>query len=144
VNLVFSFATDSDFELLLEIRIQAMRESLERLGRFDPKRARERFQNGYSPAHTRHIWFDGSRAGFFVLKPVGRELLLDHLYILPQYQRRGIGTSVLRHVFSEADEAHLPIKVGALRESESNGFYLRNGFRLVEQGEWDLYYIRQG
>ena len=35
-----------------------------------------------------------------------------------------------------------PTKVGALRESDSNRFYQRHGFRLVEQGEFDNYYLR--
>ncbi|RMN79860.1 hypothetical protein ALQ56_05513, partial [Pseudomonas syringae pv. papulans] len=35
-----------DFETLVAIRIEAMRESLERVGRFDPVRARERFREG--------------------------------------------------------------------------------------------------
>ena len=36
----------SDFDVMLAIRIGAMRESLERLGRFDPARARERLAQG--------------------------------------------------------------------------------------------------
>jgi hypothetical protein len=32
-----------DFEALLALRVTAMRESLERIGRFDPGRARARF-----------------------------------------------------------------------------------------------------
>jgi len=37
-------------EALVAIRIAAMRESLERIGRFDRQRARERFLAGFDPA----------------------------------------------------------------------------------------------
>ncbi|VVE84806.1 GNAT family N-acetyltransferase [Pandoraea sputorum] len=43
MNLTFSPTTQSDADLLASLRIAAMRESLERIGRFDPQRARERF-----------------------------------------------------------------------------------------------------
>ena len=48
---VLSFAPVvwGDFEAMLAIRVEALRESLERLGRFDPTRARERLAAGFKP-----------------------------------------------------------------------------------------------
>ena len=135
-------AVQADFETLVAIRIDAMRESLERIGRFDPSRARERFRAGFSPEHTRHIVVAGKRVGFVVTKPQEQYLLLDHLYIKPEHQRLGIGAQALQSVFSQAASLRKPVKVGALRESESNKFYARHGFKLVEQGEFDNYYVR--
>ena len=135
-------AADSDFEALAILRTEAMRESLERIGRFDPVRARERFRTGFSPAHTKHIVVEAERVGFVVTKPQEEHLLLDHLYVQPGHQRRGIGSRVLKLVFAQAESLRLPVKVGALRESDSNRFYARHGFKLVEQGEFDNYYIR--
>jgi len=135
-------AIQSDFEALVAIRIEAMRESLERIGRFDPARARERFLAGFSPESTRHIVVAGKRVGFVVTKLQEPYLLLDHLYVRPEHQRLGIGAQVLQSVFSQAESLQKPVKVGALRESESNEFYTRHGFQLVEQGEFDNYYVR--
>ncbi len=132
----------SDFETLVDIRIEAMRESLERLGRFDPLRARERFRSGFSPQFTRHIEVAGERVGFVVVKPMIDGLLLDHLYIKQSAQGSGIGSAVLRQVFMKADAAGLAVRVGALRESDSNRFYVRHGFQFVESDEFDNYYIR--
>jgi hypothetical protein len=53
--ITFENAVASDAEALAAIRVEAMRESLERIGRFDPQRARERFLSAFSPTHTRHI-----------------------------------------------------------------------------------------
>jgi GNAT superfamily N-acetyltransferase len=132
----------ADFEALLALRIEAMRESLERIGRFDPARARERFRNNFDPQATRHIQVGEERVGFVVIKPAANHLLLDHLYIRPGHQGQGIGAWVLEWVFAQADTLGLPVRVGALRESDSNRFYLRHGFRLVEQAEFDNYYLR--
>ncbi len=135
-------ATDDDFEALLSRRLAAMHESLQRLGRFDPQRARERLSRAFEPAHTRHILMGGERVGFVVLLPQGDHLMLDHLYVAPQAQRRGVGTWVLTQVLEEADRLGLPVRLMALKQSEANHFYQHNGFELQHESEWDLHYVR--
>lgn len=120
-----------------------MRESLERVGRFDPVRARERFLSGFEARNTHCIEVSGERVGFVVVKHRHSELLLDHLYVRPSAQGSGIGSVVLTQIFNVADTAALPIKVGALKESASNRFYIRHGFQFVESSEFDNYYVRQ-
>lgn len=133
----------SDLDNLVAIRIEAMRESLERVGRFDPARARERFVGGFEARDTRYIEASGERVGFVVVKHHPNELLLDHLYVRPSAQGSGVGSAVLSQIFKEADAAALPIKVGALKESASNRFYTRHGFQFIESSEFDNYYVRQ-
>ncbi|RON15858.1 GNAT family N-acetyltransferase [Pseudomonas frederiksbergensis] len=135
-------AQQSDLDNLVAIRIEAMRESLERIGRFDPVRARERFINGFDSRDTRHIEVAGERIGFVVVRHHLKELLLDHLYVRPNAQGSGVGSAVLMQIFKEADAAARAIRVGALKESASNRFYIRHGFQFVESGEFDNYYVR--
>lgn len=132
----------ADLEALVALRIDAMRPSLERIGRFDPQRARERFAANFEPENSFHILVASERVGFYVLKRLPDALVLDHLYVAPRWQGHGVGAFVLQHVFAQADAQGLPVRVGALRESDSNRFYLRHGFVLVEAGEFDNYYVR--
>jgi GNAT superfamily N-acetyltransferase len=141
-QITFERTLPSDAEALAAIRVEAMRESLERVGRFDPIRAKDRFLSSFSSAHTHHILLHGRKVGFFVLKPGADGLLLDHLYVRPGYQGQGIGAAVLAEVFEQADRVACQVRVGALRESASNRFYERHGFGLVEQTEFDNYYVR--
>lgn len=140
--ITFAAVSLEDGEQLVALRIDAMRPSLEQVGRFDPNRARERFLAGFDPDQTKHIVCDGQRVGFLVVKIHADHVLLDHLYIDPAHQSRGIGSRVLEQVFRDADARQLPVKVGALKESASNQFYLRNGFALIAQADWDNYYVR--
>lgn len=135
--------TVADGEALADLRVEAMRESLEAIGRFDPERARTRFLSGFDPAHTREIRVEGRRVGYVVVKPIEDHLLLDHLYIAPSSQGRGVGAQVLKLVFAEADRQRKPLRVGALKGSRSNAFYARHGFRLLHSAEWDNYYLRE-
>lgn len=140
-TIALTAAHSDDAEQLLALRIAAMRDSLTRIGRFDPQRARERFLSGYAPAYTRHIEVAGRRVGFVVVRPQPNALLLDHLYIRPSSQGQGLGAIVLARIIDEARAQGLPLRVGALRNSDSNRFYLRHGFKLVAQEEFDNYYL---
>jgi GNAT superfamily N-acetyltransferase len=133
---------EDDFDALADLRIESMRESLERVGRFDAERARQRLRAGYQPAHTAGILLEGQRVGFYALRPVQGALSLDHLYILPAYQGRGLGAAVLRHIAALADRQNLPVRLGALRDSASNVFYRRHGYVQTGEDTWDIYYER--
>jgi GNAT superfamily N-acetyltransferase len=142
MNISYSVTTNDDADELVEIRILAMRESLERIGRFDAKRARERFLASFDPSLCRYILAEGSRVGFVLVRPMADHILLDHLYLHPKRQGQGIGSSVLRDIMTDADLKSMPIRLGALRGSDSNRFYERSGFVKVDEGEWDVYYVR--
>jgi GNAT superfamily N-acetyltransferase len=135
-------ASDEDFEALLSLRMAAMHETLQRLGRFDPARARERLSRAFEPVHTRHILLGGERVGFVVLLPRPDHLVLDHLYIAPPAQRLGVGSWVMAQVLDEADRLGLPVRVTALKLSDANRFYQRHGFELQHESEWDMHYVR--
>lgn len=141
LSISFASAVESDFDRLADLRVAAMRESLERVGRFDPDRARERLRSTFSPGHTRIILFEENTVGFYAALPSSEGLHLDHLYIHPDFQGRGIGGLALRKIFEEADR-DVPILVGALKESASNRFYQRYGFEKTGENEWDIYYVR--
>jgi GNAT superfamily N-acetyltransferase len=143
MHLTFSPTTRSDADTLVAMRIAAMRESLERIGRFDPQRARERFLASFDPALCRFIEADRVRAGFVLVRPHADHWLLDHLYLAPGHQGHGIGAAVLRAIFADADAQRMPIRVGALRGSDSNRFYQRHGFVQTGEAEWDIYYVRE-
>jgi len=143
MNLTFASTDSSDTNVLVDIRIAAMRESLERIGRFDPQRARERFLASFDPSLCRFIVADGVRVGFILIRPQEDHWLLDHFYILPNHQGKGIGAAVLHDVFKDADARHMEIRVGALRGSDSNRFYQRHGFVPTAEAKWDIYYVRK-
>lgn len=141
-TITFGRVTAADFDELASLRIAAMRKSLERVGRFDPERARERLRKSFYPEHTHVIVCEGQRVGFYTFRPTDEGFHLDHLYIHPDWQSRGIGSRVMRRLLAEADARLVPIRLGALRGSESNAFYQRHGFMPTGEDEWDIYYTR--
>ncbi len=141
--ITFTPVSEADFEELAGLRVAAMKDSLERVGRFDPARARERLRNAFYPAHTEFIMLSGERIGFYTLRPMEARFHLDHLYIHPAFQGRGIGSVVMGHLLAKADTGEKAITLGALRGSPSNHFYLEHGFTKTAEDEWDVYYRRE-
>lgn len=127
---------DADFEAMLALRIEALRESLTRLGRFDPDVARARLKGQFHPAWMQHLVRDGHRVGYFTVEPCGGELRLHHLYLAPDAQGQGIGAWVIGQLQARG----LPISLAALKHSRANDFYRRHGFRVVEEQAFDTEY----
>ena len=157
---VFTFGsvTEADFEALLSLRLATMRESLERLGRFDAVRARERFRSTFRPQDTRRIvvgmgmgmGFDmdmhsgtgSAPAGCVATWPEAGMIRLEHFYIDAAHQGRGLGSAVVDSLLREPAHAGKAFIVGALRGSAANRFYARHGFVQRAESEWDIDYLR--
>ena len=133
-------AQASEAEALADLRVAALRESLEALGRFNAERGRQNFLRGFNPAETRTLWLNGRRLGLVTVRHRGDHVWLDQLYLDPSETGKGLGSEALRQVQAEAQAAGLPIRLMALKESRANGFYRRHGFRFVEALAWDNLY----
>ena len=142
-NLIYRPVTKQDFDALADLRAAAMRASLERLGRYDPQRSRERLRANFEPACTQAIEREGRWIGFYALRPVDGALRLDHLYLLPAQCGRGLGSRVMRHIIGQAQAVGLGLRVGALRGSDANRFYCAHGFVQIDETEWDVEYQRE-
>ena len=140
MQIKYQKANELDGEILAEIRVRAMKPSLEAIGRFDPTRARDRFLESYSYPDTTKIYLDTSMVGFYSVNKKSDHLYLSHLYVLPEYQGHGIGGEVLNRVKALAETSCHVVRLGALRGSTANHFYISNGFKFTHEEEWDLYY----
>jgi ribosomal protein S18 acetylase RimI-like enzyme len=122
-TVTFAPVSTNDFDELATLRIAAMRDSLEHLGRFNPERARERLRKSFHPEHTQFILLNSQRIGFYTFRSANDRFHLDHFYIHPDHQSRGIGSHVMHHLLSQSDALKLPVQpllrfIGALIRRE--------------------------
>ena len=60
---------------------------------------------------------------------------LGEFYLLPQFQRQGIGTILLERVLSEATEKGLPVRLEVLKINPAQSLYQRHEFVVSGQRE---------
>jgi len=135
-------ARASDFERLFNIRMRAMHESLQRLGRFDMERGRRRFQETFRPEHTRLIIAGEALLGCVALGPHHGALWLEHFYIVPEATGRGVGSQVMTILMAEADAAGSRVRLDVVRESDAKRFYERHGFSETHCDALDIFMER--
>ncbi|MGH2624476.1 MAG: GNAT family N-acetyltransferase [Sphingobacterium sp.] len=141
MSIAFTTASTEIAEELALLRVEAMRPSLEAVGRFDRDRARRRFLDSFIPSDTVVVRQENSIIGFYVVRQRPTDLYLDHLYICSDCQGLGIGSKLIANIKQEASRKDLPISLVALKGSAANQFYLSRGFKLVKEEEFDNHYI---
>lgn len=119
----------ADRELIEEIHLAALG-PIALVGYGWPKeRLRRQFRDEVDLAHCSVLLFDGRDAGYISILDRGAWWYIDAFAILPNFQRRGVGSAALRHVLDGAG-VH-PVRLSVLHTNRARGLYLRHGFTEV-------------
>ncbi|MEU4677786.1 GNAT family N-acetyltransferase [Micromonospora sp. NPDC023737] len=135
-------ASAVDVEAAAELRAVVLREDLERLGRYDEQRVRQRLRDGFTPAHTWVIEVGGEFAGCVALRPAEDAHWLEHFYLAPHLQGSGIGTTVLRGLLERCDREGATVRLNVLQGSPARRLYERHGFTLEAEDPVDVFMVR--
>ncbi|MCP2048433.1 UNVERIFIED_ORG: GNAT superfamily N-acetyltransferase [Paenarthrobacter nicotinovorans] len=136
-------AAATDAAWIAELRAVVMRPDLERLQRFDPVRVRERFLNSFQPEHTFIIHSDGVDAGVIAVRPEAEARWIEHFFIAPAHQGKGLGGAVLQHVMAASVDER-PFRLDVLQGSPARRLYERHGFVLESEDPVDVFMVAPG
>ncbi|NEC88971.1 GNAT family N-acetyltransferase [Streptomyces sp. SID12501] len=135
-------ASASDVEAVAELRAVVMRADLERLGRYDEQRVRQRFRDGFEAAHTWVIEVGGEFAGCVALRPAEDAHWLEHFYLDPRLQGTGIGSGILRELLERCDSEGIRVRLDVLQGSPARRLYERHGFTVEREDPVDVFMVR--
>ncbi|MEW2435819.1 GNAT family N-acetyltransferase [Streptomyces caniferus] len=135
-------AATADIELIAELRATVMRADLERLGRYDEHRVRQRLRDGFSTRHTSIIVIDRALAGCVTVRPAEGRQWLEHFYLAPHVQGRGLGSAVLHTVLERTDAQGMTVGLNVLQGSAARRLYERHGFVVEAQDPVDVFMVR--
>lgn len=138
----FGPVSEADFEPLLALRIDVMREHLERVFRYEPSRARRIFREHFDQPGLRLILVAGERAGCVAFRASEDEIKIDSFYLAARYQNRGLGTTILQVLLAEADALGQPVRLEVLRGSPADRFYERHGFVKLSEDDVEARFER--
>ncbi|WP_406124937.1 GNAT family N-acetyltransferase [Streptomyces sp. NBC_00989] len=139
-------ASAADVEAIAELRAVVLRGDLERLGRYDARRVRQRLRDGFEPGCTWVIEVGGAFAGCVALRPDADAHChwLEHFYVGAQHQGRGIGSGVLAELLERCDRDGVRVvRLNVLRGSPARRLYERYGFVVEAEDPVDVFMVRR-
>jgi GNAT superfamily N-acetyltransferase len=101
----------------------------------------EKCERAWAPRSTQMLHIDGDLAGWIRLEHRADCDWLDLLVIATEHQRRGVGTSVLRSLMSDAERRGVPLWLSVHRDNDARRLYARLGFREVERDERRVFMV---
>jgi len=143
-------ASAADVEAIAELRAVVLRGDLERLGRYDARRVRQRLRDGFVPEWSWVIEVGGEFAGCVALRPDGdaRCHWLEHFYVGAQHQGRGIGSGVLGELLERGGRdggggGVGVVRLNVLQGSPARRLYERYGFVVEAEDSVDVFMVRE-
>lgn len=141
MNITYRAAREQDFDFLFGLHRAAMRTYVEETyGPWIDDWQREYFRARFNPNNLKIIQVDRRDAGVLEVQDRAEELFVVRIELLPTYQRRGIGSAVMKALLAEADQRGKPVALRVLKVNiRARDLYQRLGFGVT--GETDTHYI---
>ena len=127
---------------MLALRIDVMREHLERVFRYKPWRARRIFRAHFDEPGMRLILIGDERIGCVGFRSEPECRKINSFYLERRFHNSGLGTAILKVLLAEADAQGLPVRLEVLTGSKADRFYLRHGFVKLREDEIEAEYER--
>ena len=125
-------AMPSDMDLVYEVTEAAMREYVEQaFGPWVEAFQRKVIGESFSPATHQVIMADGQTAGILCIVSHDTHMQLEKLFLLPAFQRHGLGTRILHDVAEAAARRGKSLRLRVLAvNTGAQRFYERFGFTV--------------
>lgn len=84
----------------------------------------------------------GRDVGLVAVRPEGQARWIEHFYLQPMEQGRGIGGQVLAEILSTTDE-HAVHRLNVLQGSPARRLYERHGFVVDQEDPVDVFMVHR-
>jgi GNAT superfamily N-acetyltransferase len=134
-------ALDHDFEYCRRLYFDEMRWIIEEL-RLDRTAQETSFRQEWNSTQVRIIVLDGSDVGWVQTIRKDDELFVAQMFVDGRFQRKGIGTKVMKRLISEATAFNLAVRLNVVRINPARRLYERLGFRVTHEDDRKFYMKR--
>jgi ribosomal protein S18 acetylase RimI-like enzyme len=129
-------ARPEDSEFVFQVKKAALGEYIEQTWGWDEGFQRDFHVKDYDPTTIGIICWQGTDVGWLEVDRGSDNFLLTGIYILPEYQSRGVGSAVIRQIIREAKETQLPLRLEVLKVNpRARVLYEKLGFVVTGETE---------
>jgi ribosomal protein S18 acetylase RimI-like enzyme len=130
-----------DFDFCKRLYFSGMASIIDEL-KLDLEAQEARLRESWTPVQVRIIAVDGSDAGWLQTMTLGDDMFLAQLFVDSPFQRRGVGTEVMKRLIGEASRAGQGVCLAVAKINPALRLYQRLGFSVTEEDERKLYMRR--
>jgi ribosomal protein S18 acetylase RimI-like enzyme len=130
-------ATPDDYDFVFSVHCAAMRTSVEQTYGWDEDWQIRYFREHFDPAERQIIRYCGTDVGYISIEEQKTHFFLNSIAILPAYQGRGIGTTLIRRLQQRARKEGVPVTLQVFKVNPARALYERLGFKVT--GETDTH-----
>jgi GNAT superfamily N-acetyltransferase len=134
-------ALDHDFEYCRRLYFAEMRWIIEEL-HLDRTAQEASFRQQWNSTQVRIIVLDGADVGWIQIIREDHDLFVAQILVDGPFQRRGIGTEVMKRLIGEASGLNLAVRLNVVRINPARRLYERMGFRVTHKDDRKLYMKR--
>ena len=131
-------ARSNDFAYCRRIYFEEMSWIIEKL-HLDKAVQESYFLEMWDPTQVRLITLDGADIGWIQTINQDGALFLAQMFINRTFQRRGIGTAIMKSLIGEAARSNLPMRLNVVKINPARRLYERLGFTVIHEDERKLY-----
>ncbi|MGF6766098.1 GNAT superfamily N-acetyltransferase [Paraburkholderia sp. GAS33] len=135
-------ATEDDVEFAFEVKRAPLGPHITVRWGWDDELQRRVHEQRWRERTWFIITVDGCRAGTVAIDEASTHIQFGEFYLLPCYQRKGIGTVVLRSVLRRADYQAKSVKLEYLKWNPVASLYLRHGFKVDTDNDTHFFLVR--
>ena len=118
---------------MFRVTEEAMRAYVEEaFGSWDSEVQRQHLEKSFDPVTYRLIVIDKIRAGILMVEDEPSNLFLAKIFLLPEFQRQGVGTLLITWLIERANMERKPLRLRVLRvNAAARRLYERLGFAVT-------------
>jgi GNAT superfamily N-acetyltransferase len=137
-NLRMRKATADDSEFAYRTKKAAFRKYVEKVWGWDEEEQRQLHERRFASQDFQVIQVSGIDVGILAIVRQPDSVKVNQMFILPEYQRRGIGAACMMRIIEKAAASGLPVRLQVLKvNTRALAFFQRLGFS--SSGESDTH-----
>ena len=123
-----------DSEFVFAVKKAAFREYVQQIWGWDDNYQKDLHNRRFSSQDICIIQFCGADVGFLSASNTSDPVNIDQIYILPEYQGKGIGAACMKRIIDDANREQKPVTLQVLKiNTRATAFYQRLGFTIVAE-----------
>jgi ribosomal protein S18 acetylase RimI-like enzyme len=128
-----------DFDFARQLYFETMRWAIERLFGWDQARQEATFAGWFNADEVNIIVANEIDVGWIQQREDGGAIFLGSIYVVPEMQRKGIGTRVIQSLLALGRQRSQPVALAVMKINPAIALYKRLGFRITDEDEYKFY-----